>query len=201
MDYNIEGLFYEAHGLKLRKFLDIKHVDCHLKNPDVMVVMMNPGSSHPIDGIDNNSIPTKACPDSTQFQIMKVMKNAGLQYCRIINLSDLRTPSSGDLYRFIHSDGGKKIDHSIFSSTREQELDALFIRGVPVVYAWGVNDALKDLARSAINRLNVKNPAGIKKQASDCAYYHALPRIHSKQLEWVDTVSSQLKMSSDTGNL
>lgn len=78
-------------------------VGVKLNEPDLMVVMMNPGSSYPLDGIDNNSIPSEADPDTTQQQIMKVMDAALFNYARILNLSDLRTPDSNELYRFLNS--------------------------------------------------------------------------------------------------
>ena len=62
-DFEVTGLYYESNGYKLRKYLDIhrKGSDQHI--PDLMVVMMNPGSSYPLDGVDNSTIPTPAEPD------------------------------------------------------------------------------------------------------------------------------------------
>ncbi len=75
-----------------------------------MVVMMNPGSSYPLNGIDNNFLPSEAQPDITQKQIMRVMDAVGFDYARILNLSDLRTPDSGELYRFLKSDESSLVD-------------------------------------------------------------------------------------------
>lgn len=92
--FKITGLYYAELGFKFRKYLDIKRVDTDITTPDIMVVMMNPGSSRPIDGIDNNKLESLAVPDNTQSQIMKVMLNSNLQYARILNLSDLREAKS-----------------------------------------------------------------------------------------------------------
>ena len=52
--FKITGFYYEELGFKFRKYLDIKKVSSNCTTPDLMVVMMNPGSSTAIDGIDDN---------------------------------------------------------------------------------------------------------------------------------------------------
>lgn len=189
--FEVAGLFYEASGYKLRKYLDIKRVGTAQKKPDLLVVMMNPGSSFPLDGIDNNSVPSKAKPDTTQQQIMKVMDAASFDYARILNLSDIRTPNSSELYRFVKSDESSSVDHSIFSPSRKAELNQLFIRDIPVIFGWGVNKALIPLAKQAIDALSISDPLGKLKPNTKYSYYHPLPRIYEKQLEWVRHVTSQ----------
>jgi|SRR5690606_21203704 len=157
-----------------------------------MVVMMNPGSSYPLDGIDNNSVPSKAEPDTTQQQIMKVMGAAVFNYARILNLSDLRTPDSNELYRFLKSESCSSVEHSIFLPDRKPELAKLFVNDVPVIFGWGVNQALIPLAKQAIESLCINNPLGMLKPKTRYSYYHPLPRIYAKQLEWVQHVTSQI---------
>jgi len=190
--FEVTGLFYETNGLKLRKFLDIKLSGTKQSKPQLMVVMMNPGSSYPLDGIENNTVPAVAKPDNTQSQIMKVMEGASIEYARVLNLSDLRTPNSNALYKFLKSKESQLVDHSVFSPTRKSELNQLFIRNVPVIFGWGVNKALVPLAKKAIASLSTEQPLGIKKPNSEFSYYHPLPQIHSKQVEWVQHVTSQL---------
>ena len=191
-DFEITGLYYEKNGYKLRKFLDIQRKDSNQHIPDLMVVMMNPGSSYPLDGVDNSTVPTPAEPDKTQHQIMKVMNIASLNYARILNLSDLRTPDSNELFNFLKSKKSKDVDHSIFSDFREAELDELFIKGLPVIYGWGVNEALIPLAKLAVDALHVENPLGKLKAGTECSYYHPLPQNYPAQQEWVQYVSNQL---------
>jgi hypothetical protein len=191
-EFEVTGLFYEANGYKLRKYLDIRLQDTSKTVPQLMVVMMNPGSSYPLNGIENNSAPSAAEPDTTQYQIMKVMEEGEVEYARILNLSDLRTPDSNALYKFLKSEESKSVDHSIFSATRESELNQLFVRGVPVIFGWGVNPALVPLARQAVDSLSIEQPLGIRKPNNEYSYYHPLPRIYAKQLEWVQHVTSQL---------
>lgn len=77
--FKITGLYYEIQGYKFRKYLDIKKVKSIRKTLDLTVIMMSPGSSRPIDGVDNNTIESEAVPDNTQSRIMEVMINCNLQ--------------------------------------------------------------------------------------------------------------------------
>lgn len=191
-EFDVEGLFYKIGSYKLRKFLDIRRCNANKDKPDLMVVMMNPGSSYPFDGIEDNIKLSKAHPDNTQDQIMKVMLNTSLSFARILNLSDLRTPDSNKLYKFLASLESEKLAHSIFNPSRSKELKKLFVEGVPVIYGWGVNAALVPLARKAIETISIKNPAGILKEGTEYSYYHPLPREYKKQAEWVKHVTSQI---------
>ncbi len=190
--FKVTGFFYQLSKYKCRKYLDIKRVGSNKRKPELMVVMMNPGSSYPLDGIDNNTSPSQAQPDSTQAQIMKVMNAAAINYARILNLSDLRTPDSDALYKFIKSNASKSVAHSIFASSRKAELNKLFIKNVPVIFGWGVNPALIPLAKQAIDSLAIKQPLGLQKAASTYSYYHPLPRVYAKQIQWVEDIACQL---------
>jgi len=192
-NFDVTALFYEIEGYKCRKYLDIKNIKSNLSQPDLMVVMMNPGSSYPIDKIDNNTVVTKTRPDNTQHQIMKVMNNCKLHYARVLNLSDIRTADSNQLYKLINSKKLNKINHSIFGKNRKYDFTTLYIKNCPTIYGWGVSPNLTKLAKLAIDSINHKNPVGLKKQDSESAYYHPLPRIHNKQLQWVEEITKQLK--------
>jgi hypothetical protein len=71
-----------------------------IHNVDLLVVMMNPGSSEPIEGeglseqllLSKEYVPKK--PDNTQSQIMKVIESQGYLTALVINLSDVREPKS-----------------------------------------------------------------------------------------------------------
>jgi len=192
-NFIIAGFYYTLDNRKFRKFLDIKHISTNVNSPDIMVVMMNPGSSKPVNDKDNGCTLTVAIPDRTQDQIMKVMLNTGYQYARILNLSDLRTPDSNELYQFLRSDEIGSIPHSIFCSEREQDFNALFIRDVPIIYGWGVNASLRSLAEQALGMIDTDNPFGVLKENTLWAYYHPLPPVYSKQEAWVNQVSNQLR--------
>jgi hypothetical protein len=190
--FTITGFYYEEQGFKFRKYLDIKTIKSGSKTPDLMVIMMNPGSSKPIDGIENNSTESLAIPDNTQSQIMKVMLNCNLQYARVLNLSDLREANSGIFYDKIIEMENKGIPHSIFDKNRQDDFNQLWVYNVHVIFGWGVSINLESLALKAMEACNACNPYGILKANTNWAFYHPLPPVHSKQLEWVMAVSKQL---------
>ena len=191
-EYYFRGKFYKLRGYFFRSYLDIHSLKSTLSEPDLMVVMMNPGSSYPLDPVEHDSgVPTH--PDNTQLQIVKVMKSCGFTHARVFNLSDFRTPKSDDLFKFITSIEASKIPHSIFSEERQLELKNLFSNHAPVIYAWGVDSRLVPLALKAVKRLKVSWPIGLLKEGSTCSYYHPLPRNFDKQRDWVTKISAQLK--------
>ena len=190
--FNITGLFYERFGHKCRKYLDIKHKNSEVALPDLMVIMMNPGGSKPINNIDNYNDEIDTIPDKTQDQIMKVMLNASFNYARVLNLSDLRTPKSEEFYDFILSRKSKLFPHSIFDPARQKELKKLFVADVPVIFAWGVNPKLQSLAQMVINTIGYKLSVGKKKYGSQVLYYHPLPRNDEQRQQWVNEISKSL---------
>ncbi len=192
-DFVISGCFYDLEGLKCRKFLDIKRKGSTLKNPDLLVVMMNPGNSKPTDGEYLGDKVTQARPDRTQMQIMRLMDNCKLSYCRILNLTDIQEPHSLALYAILSKGKTKKMAHSIFDLRRQVEFDELYPKGTPTVFAWGVHDALTELAQLALDRLGKENNFGLQKQDRETAYYHPLPPNYHKQQQWIEQITQQLK--------
>lgn len=188
-EFDIKGLFYEKEGYKFRKFLDIKTKNSYQLNPDLLVIMMNPGSSKPLDGIDNNCKISKAKPDRTQDQIMRIMLQFGYQYTRVLNLSDLREPKSKIFYSKMREMKDKKIAHSIFDEDRVVDFERLFVKNVPVIYAWGVSHKLKDVALKAMKKMNQVSPIGLKKQGTEFGYYHPLPPSYIKQKLWLKNIT------------
>ena len=186
--FHITGLFYELKGYKFRKYLNIIKKGSSVHVPDLLIVMMNPGASRPLDGIDNNTLESEAVPDRTQSQIMKVMTACKLQYARVLNLTDLREPKSNKMFLKVLEMDKKGIPHSVFDDRRKEDFESLFIRGVAVLYAWGVGKELKDLAEMAIHRINDNQAVGLKKEGVDWAYYHPLPQVYKKQVEWANKI-------------
>ena len=99
--YNYTGYFYTKEGYRLRSYLNIRKKSgwfaqglrrvksrIGVDTPDVMVVMMNPGASSPLEGGDDGRAEYAAKPDLTQKQIARVMGHCGFSYARILNLSD-----------------------------------------------------------------------------------------------------------------
>lgn len=148
-EFDVTGFFYKKNEYSLRKFLNIKKKSSKLNTPDLMVIMMNPGSSHPEGTTGYKDIPTElfgklvpTVPDNTQDQIMRVMLNCGFEYSRILNLSDLCDSKSGSFYSKLNTLQTKKIDHSIFHINREADFETLFEVKATIIAAWGVNKAL-----------------------------------------------------------
>lgn len=190
-NFKIDGLFYKNNNHLCRKYLDIKRSDLKDIQPDLMVVMMNPGSSKPEDRNDNNTSISKAVPDKTQNQIMKIMNDCNFSYARILNLSDIREPKSGVFYSKLNE--LDKIPHSIFSNERIEDFETLFVKEVPVIFAWGVNKNLISLAMIAVERINEKEPFGILKEGAAFAYYHPLPQNYYAQEKWCKDIIHQIQ--------
>ena len=186
--FNITGLFYKNGGFSFRKYLNIKLKTSSKTIPDLMLVMMNPGSSKPLNEKDNFNKETPTIPDNTQDQIMQVMLQCGFEYARILNLSDKRESKSGEFYKNIDTLDKKGIAHSIFDDRRIDDFEDLFVKDIPVIFAWGVSSKLRGLARQAVERIGNENIFGIKKVDYDWAYYHPLPRIYKDRIKWVDDI-------------
>lgn len=191
--FQITGCFYELNDFKFRKFLNIVRNNSDQKSPDLMVVMMNPGSSKPVNGNNNYNKESEAVPDRTQDQIIRLMNNLGFDYARILNLSDLREPKSSVFYDSINKLENHNIAHSIFDLKRSKDFEELFIRDIPVVFAWGVNKKLLSLAIQTINRIGETKPIGLNKKGFDYAYYHPLPQNYTKQKEWIEKVAEMIR--------
>lgn len=186
-EYEIRGLFYEKKGYKFRKYLNIIHKNTKPSEPDLLVIMMNPGSSQPTTGDGNTDTDTK--PDNTQTQIMHIMQNCKFGYARVLNLSDYREPKSKVFYSMLEKFKTEEIPHSIFGKGREEDFKELFVKNVPVLFAWGVHKKLKDLAELAIAKMELDKTIGKNKDNLPYAFYHPLPRNNEKQKEWVAEIT------------
>ena len=124
-------------------------------NADMVAVMMNPGASRPLADPDVHGW-CPAVPDRTQYQLMRLTLAAAalgaprIRHIRVINLSDLRTPKSAQLFATLpHAPGW----HSIFDPSRRDELQrALGAAATPVLRAWGMAPQLRPLAGQALCR-------------------------------------------------
>lgn len=194
--FEIAGCFYRLAGFNCRKYLDIRRKGTCLENPDLLAVMMNPGNSRPVDGIYGSGLATKADSDRTQQQVMRVMNNCDLDYCRVINLTDIQETKSSKLYRVLDKPKTKKVAHSIFDPRRQSDFDVLFPKNTVTILAWGVHEALTGLARQAIEKIGNENAVGLKKNNSELGYYHPLPPSYYKQQAWVSQMTELLKKSN-----
>jgi hypothetical protein len=174
------------------------------RKPDAVFIMMNPGSSRPLAAADNrihadaihelavSLVPTK--PDTTQYQVMRVMHYCDWRHVRVLNLSDLRCSKSGLFFKqFKGLEEEHLFDaHSVFSERRADELTLKLIDGIPVVCAWGVSPHLDPLIDRCLAKLTKANTVrGLRKQGTTNKFLHPLPSLQLQQTEWINRMVEQ----------
>ncbi len=204
--FAVHGRYYEAvldgRPLALRSRLEIV---AHGLDPvarrdapaDLVAVMMNPGGSRPLADLDAEGW-APALPDRTQYQLMKLALHAQqggwpLRHIRVINLSDLRTPKSADL--FVLLEGLADDRHSIFSPRRADELArALGPAQVPVLRAWGMAKPLAPWATRAVQATSTRRVLGLTDDG--LCYRHPLPQRADLQQAWLEAMERQVEAVS-----
>lgn len=170
---------------------------------DAIFIMMNPGSSLPLEAVNNihsekqmghlprSLVLTK--PDTTQYQVMRVMQYCGWSHVRVLNLSDLRNPKSGAFvarYRDIEDRTGVTA-HSLFSDERRDELASNLNRKdkSPIVCAWGVSPDLDPLIERCLGKISDNpNRLGLLKPRTENKYFHPLPTLQKAKMKWVNNM-------------
>lgn len=177
------------------------HSDLSQHSPDAVFIMMNPGSSKPLVEVSNHVrveaihelpislVPTK--PDTTQYQVMRLMHFRQWQHVRVLNLSDLRSSKSPEfikLYQRLEADSNFD-SHSIFSEVRKNELAVKLpkSRKIPLVLAWGLSEKLDPLIERCLSRLpRNRTTKGLLEEGTANKYRHPLPSLHAAQRVWLD---------------
>lgn len=211
--YDVFGHFYmlelgRGTLLKCRSVLEIKVKGIDAKEQaDAVFIMMNPGSSRPLEGkeplrvagVAVTGVPALVAtiPDLTQYQVMRVMRHRGWRYARVLNLSDIRNPKSVAFAKeFAEAEqypNGE--NHSIFSLGRRLELKQYLKRkaGAAVIRAWGVSDSLTPLVERAGSVLGAEaGLAGLGKQGCQGKFFHPLPSLQRGKEEWVSRMVGHL---------
>lgn len=211
--YAVSGHFYSlqfpgAEPMKCRSVLEITAKDANIDTEaDAVFIMMNPGSSKPVEetgqSIDacriNEMKPELAStlPDTTQYQVMRVMHYKYWQHVRVINLSDLRDPLSGSFakrYSELERESGRTA-HSVFSAERSTELNCYLSRkpGGPIICAWGVSNVLNPLIYQAMKTLaSEPKVTGLAKGGQEGKYFHPLPLLQRQKEHWLAQMLEQL---------
>jgi hypothetical protein len=215
--YGVFGHFYSVQVapkkvVECRSVLEIvetdhapkKTTDLSHRKPDAVFIMMNPGSSRPLTEVNNrihakaiheltiSLVPTK--PDTTQYQVMRLMHYCEWQHVRVLNLSDLRCPKSGVFFKqFKELEEDLSFDaHSVFSDRRNDELALKLVNGISVIRAWGVSPHLAPLIDRCIAKLTrAKAVRGLMKEGTTNKFLHPLPSLQSQQVEWVNRMVEQ----------
>ncbi|WP_119293363.1 hypothetical protein [Azohydromonas sediminis] len=200
--FDVHGRYYDAvldgRRFALRSHLEIVErgldpVAARARPADLVAVMMNPGASRPLADLDADGW-APALPDRTQYQLMRLALRAqaqgwALRHIRVINLSDLRTPKSAELFAALATLADDR--HSIFSPARAGELArALGPARVPVLRAWGLARELAPLASKAIAATSSRRVLGLTDR--EPFYRHPLPQRADLQRAWLDAMTRQL---------
>ena len=217
--YGVFGHFYSVElaskeVVECRSVLEIankvraskKHTELSALRPDAVFIMMNPGSSRPLVEVNNrirarairklrvSLVPTK--PDTTQYQVMRLMHFLEWQHVRVLNLSDLRSPKSAEFIKSFQrlEDEENFNSHSVFSDTRKDELSLKLSMGkkTRLVLAWGISGKLSPLIERCVSKLPKKITVfGLLEPGSANKYRHPLPSLQRDQRRWIDQIIQQ----------
>lgn len=177
--------------------------------PDLVAVMMNPGSSHPkdMDHIDPEiGYPQpEPCavkelvltqPDNTQYQLMRIAVANDWHHIRVLNLSDLRDPKSGSFLRRVDELAGVMggHTHSIFCRERAAECARSIRRrgNHPILLGWGQDAGLIPLAEQCLERLTGEPVCTVASDVHPLLNAHPSPMLQSKKLEWLDRITREM---------
>jgi hypothetical protein len=213
--YGVVGHFYDVRlasgkNIRCRSVLEIISTAAGNRrsaHPDAVFIMMNPGCSRPLDStppivpagavgaLTKTLVATR--PDTTQYQLMRVMTHLGFRRVRVINLSDLRETQSQRFVQIVDAleRDERFSEHSIFSPPRQRELAAALKRKpkAPLVCAWGVGNGLAPLIARCIGAVGSgQRAAGLLKPSTSDRYYHPLPKTQAAQRAWVDAMVEHL---------
>ena len=219
--YGVFGHFYSVvlaskEVVECRSVLEIAtkartpqdQTELSLLRPDAVFIMMNPGSSRPLVEVKNRIharaihklaiplVPTK--PDTTQYQVMRLMHYRQWRHVRVLNLSDLRSPKSPEFIKlFQRLENEESFDsHSIFSDARTDELATKLPRGkkTPLVLAWGMSEKLNPLIERCLASLHPKsNRIGLLEPGTTNKYRHPLPSLQRDQRRWLEQIMLAFK--------
>lgn len=218
-EFGVFGHFYSVElaskeVVECRSVLEIAHHD-HTPSdhseltglcPDAVFIMMNPGSSRPLVEVNNrirarsicklpiSLVPTK--PDTTQYQVMRLMHFQDWRHVRVLNLSDLRSPKSAEFIKmFQRLEAEFNFEsHSVFSDARTEELSLKLPkeRNTLLVLAWGISDKLTPLIERCRSRLpRTSKTVGLMEPGTTNKYRHPLPSLQKDQRNWVDRILRQ----------
>ena len=161
-------------------------LDC---TPDIVVIMMNPGSSRPYEDITPRQLDSAgdiaSCPhliltvpDIAQYQIMRIMDEKDLRHVRVLNLSDIRM-SSKFLKNF--PGGGCAVPgHSIFCPERYAEFQCRLNPRLNIIIAgwgkgWGNSDTTRQHAEHCYNQITDTDMTILGVRDCDHNYLYGYP--------------------------
>jgi hypothetical protein len=208
-----ELIFMNGDRAKCRSVLEIVDTSIQQENPsdlserepDVVVIMMNPGSSHPKDiyhldeeieypraGSSMRKKLVLTQPDNTQYQVMRIAVSKGWKHIRVLNLSDLRDPQSGSFLQKVDALRGIMGGHvhSLFCTERAEECaHALKRKGsVPLMLGWGQDAGLLPLVGSCMERISGEPTCSVPSDVHPLLNAHPSPMLQKKKLQWLESM-------------
>lgn len=178
--YSYQAKFYLHNDIPCREVLFIKQLRTQ-KQVDLLVVMMNPGSSHPAAVVDYHSItedlwnkfvPTE--PDTTQNRIVEYMEQQQLEHACVFNLTNVCNQKSTSLRaadcqfsNFLTIESARTFIHQHTPNAKH------------VLIAWGCKAIFRTLiinCKQAITEIDDVQIFGFNQIADrrDLYYYHPL---------------------------
>jgi hypothetical protein len=209
--YEVKGRFYLLANtnskIKCRSLLTITDRTRAIEKK-LLVIMLNPGSSRPLDneylesrisktqiGQLNDISLTDARPDATQYQIMRVMDEFEFSHADIINLYDVREPKSGILFARAKKHSFPK-ETSIFTEARQSELNTYFTNTSNVILAWGRVTPIAAVEEMALEKISKLVSKVLLVRGTDNVIYHPSPQNHKLKLKWLENIFGQLRSSA-----
>ena len=209
--FSVFGHFYDLEiGDRIfncRSVLEIvsKSVnDLAKSKPYAVLVMMNPGSSKPLQNDyvplkyttneilsnwwEKEIVPTK--PDNAQYQIMRLMLLKDWKHVRVLNLSDLRNGNSGDFV--IEYKNAKEIDvtcpHSLTHEGRDTERRNYCSDSSLIIAAWGSTEVLRESALTFLSEID--NVHGLPLE--NPWYRYPSPYKKDQKIDWLISMIAEL---------
>ena len=218
----VTGKFYRHLGKEFRSklLIDRKENDTNKEDKkQLLVVMLNPGSSSP--GNENDYIKVSnladirklefvdAKPDKTQYQLMRLLLELKNQFSSIliINLFDVRESKSECLFKKINPDNenyNKDYTISIFDEERDLELTETFKKSKAVLLAWGklpnraiqkIVNKKKDLIETLSLKIGIEFHVVSLTENSE-NINHPLPPHYDKQKLWLEKATISIMSPS-----
>lgn len=214
-DFTVQGEFYrlsrrDEEPLICRRRVEIIHnAALPSQAPDVVAVLMNPGSirlqnPQATDSFvvirnagqwpmrDSQLQPLK--PDNTQYQLMRLMRLMGWQTLRLINLSDLCDANSARFARHYQTLNHETTPHSLLHPSRHKELNRL-LKAEHLLLAWGSNPVQEADARAFLKRVQRRKPIGLSLEPP--WFRFASPYRKDQKLSWLQEIYRMLTQATD----
>lgn len=188
--YEVSAVFYNNNGLLCRKNCVIKRRGTS-SSPQVLVIMMNPGSCKPTE--EYNEKERCICSmDATQKQIAILMEYGGIESIQIENLSDICEGNSEKFWNLYSDNNDLK---SIFSKER---IDELINLDIPIIFAWGESAMNLSKEINIEELLKNKKTHGYVKEGT--SYYQRPTRQYAKKedkIAWIKHIGDYIKKEKE----